>query len=327
MRTTDGQATGRWPELPLEPWRSTYHLLHMWTQVVGKTVLALAPPQNHWWHTALRVSARGLAASSPLVRGDRAVDVELDLVDHAVVLRADDGRSATLPLASGSVHAFHDAYLACLRALGLEVRVWTTPVEVPDPVPFDRDDALRAYDPAAANRFFQVLRRCDAALRALSFSFVGKQSPVQFFWGSFDLAATRFSGRRAPARPGADALTSEGYSHEVICFGFWPGGRTPAGVTVDEPVIFGYAAPEPPGFRDVRLRPAAARWDASLGEFLLPYAAVCAAEDPAGEIRAFCEDVYAAGATLGGWDRGALERVPAARGARADAGGGAHPAP
>jgi hypothetical protein len=303
------QARGPWPELPLEPWRETRHALHMWTQIVGKTLLALAPAQNHWWHSALRVSGRGLASAAPMSAGDRVLDVELDLVDHVLVVRS-DGRSATMPLASRSVHAFYDEYLALLRALGVEVHVWTTPVEVVDPVPFDRDDALRAYDPAWANRFWQVLRRCDAALKDLANGYLGKQSPVHFFWGSFDLAATRFSGRRAPERPGADPVTREAYSHEVISFGFWPGGATPTGVRVDEPVLYAYAAPEPEGFREARLRPAAARYDERLGEFVLPYAAVRAARDPSAEVRAFCEDAYAAAATLGEWDRPALERAP-----------------
>jgi hypothetical protein len=298
-----------WPELPLAPWRDTRYALHMWTQIVGKTLLALAPPQNHWWHAALRVSARGLATPSPLRDGGRAVDVELDLVDHLLVARTDD-RSASMPLASRSVHAFHDEYLALLRGLGVDAHVWTTPVEVPDPVPFDRDDAVRAYDPAWANRFWRALRSCDAALRELADGFLGKQSPVHFFWGSFDLAATRFSGRRAPERPGADPVTREAYSHEVISFGFWPGGTTQGGVRVDEPVLYAYAAPEPAGFREARLRAAAARYDERLGEFVLPYEAVRAAPDPAAVVRAFCEDAYAAAAALGGWDRAALERPP-----------------
>ncbi len=312
-----GDATQPWPDLPLEGWRPTYRSLHMWTQIVGKTLLGCTPPQNHWWHCALRVSARGLESASPLRQGERSVEVELDLVDHALVLRGDGGRTAELPLAPQSVHAFHDRYLALLRGLGIEARVWTTPVEVPDPIPFDRDDAPGAYDPEAANRFWQVLRRCDAALRDLASGYLGKQSPVQFFWGSFDLAWTRFSGRRAPERPGADRVTREAYSHEVISVGFWPGGVSAGGVRVDEPVLYGYAAPEPEGFRDVRLRPAAARYDARLGEFVLPYAAVRTAPDPAAEVRAFADAVYVAGATLGGWDRAALERAPAIAGAPA----------
>lgn len=307
---SDAPVQEGWPALPLAPWRDTYHALHMWTQLLGKTLLPLAPAQSHWWHCALRVTARGLASAAPALQGDRAFDLELDLVDHALTVRCDDGRSARMPLRSGSVHAFHDAYLALLRAAGVEVDLWTTPVEVANPIPFDRDDVVRRYDPEAAHRCWQVLRRCDAAFRAFSSAFVGKQSPVLFYWGTFDLAVTRFSGRRAPERPGADAITREAMSHEEISFGFWPGGVTPAGVQVDEPVLFAYAAPEPTGFREARLRPAAARYDERLNEFVLPYEAVRAAPDPAAEVRAFCEDVYEAGATLGRWDRAALERAP-----------------
>ncbi len=298
--------TGPWPELPLAPWRGTRDALHLWTQMLGKTLLALCPPQNHWWHTALRVSARGLASPSPAIDGDLALELELDLVEHVLTARTRD-RESSMPLEPCSVHAFFGRYLALLRAIGVDVRLWTTPVELPDPVPFEQDDVPRPYDPAAAHRLWQVLRRCDAALRGLAGGFVGKQSPVHFFWGSFDLAATRFSGRRAPERPGADPVTREAYSHEVISFGFWPGGVTPGGVAVDEPVLYAYAAPEPEGFRDAEV-PLPARYDGRLGEFVLPYAAIRAAPDPAAEIRRFCEAVYEAGATLGGWDVDALER-------------------
>ena len=197
---------------------------------------------------------------------------------------------------------------------------------MPDPIPFERDEVHREYDPAWAHRFWQVLRRCDVALKGLAGAFVGKQSPVQLFWGSLDLAATRFSGRRAPERPGADRVTREAYSHEVISFGFWPGGATPAGVTVDEPILYAYAAPEPEGFRDAKLRATEARYDARLGEFVLPYEAVRTAEDPAERARAFWESAYEAGATLGGWDRAALERRPERReGPGAEAHDGLHP--
>jgi hypothetical protein len=317
----------RWPELPLAPWEATRDALHMRTQIVGKTLLALAPAQNHWWHSALRVSARGLASAAPLREGDLVFEVELDLVDHVLLLRS-EGRSASMSLAAPTVHAFYDEYMAQLRSLGVHVHLWTTPVEVVGPVPFDRDDAPRGYDAAAAHRFWQVLRRCDAALKDLADAYVGKQSPVHFFWGSFDLAATRFSGRRAPERSGADPVTREAYSHEVISFGFWPGGTTQGGVRVDEPVLYAYAAPEPTGFREARVRQAAARYDERLGEFVLPYEAVRTASDPAAEVRAFCEDVYEAAATLGGWDRAALERPPARWPERAPAAhGGLHPNP
>jgi hypothetical protein len=314
----EARMSTQWPDLALEPWRATRDTLHMWTQIVGKTLLALAPPQNHWWHSALRVTARGLASAGPMVDGDRCLDVELDLVEHALTARA-GGRSLTMRLEPRTVRAFYAEYMALLAELGIDVHIWTTPVEVPDAIPFDRDDVHRTYDPAAAHRFWQVLRRSDAALRALSNEYVGKQSPVHFFWGSFDLAATRFSGRRAPARPGSDPVTREAYSHEVISFGFWPGGVTPTGVAVDEPIFYAYAAPEPPGFRDASLPVPGARFHPELGEFVLPYEAVRQAADPAAEVRAFCRAAYAAGASLGGWDRAALERGPEGQ----PAGGGA----
>lgn len=301
-------AAAAWPHLPLAPWDGTRHALHMWTQIMGKTLLALAPAQNHWWHTALRVSARGLASPVPIPTPDGWLDLELDLVDHVLAVRT-DRRTDAIALAPRSVHAFYDEYRALLDALGVRARFSPVPCEVPDPIPFDRDDAPRPYDAEAANCFRQVLRRCAAALESLCDGFLGKQSPVHFFWGSFDLAATRFSGRRAPERPGADAVTREAYSHEVISFGFWPGGAAASGVRVEEPVLYAYAAPEPPGFRDADLGVAGARYDARLGEFLLPYAAARAAPDPAAEIRAFCEAAYRAGASLGGWDRAALERA------------------
>jgi hypothetical protein len=303
------QATFPWPELPLAPWRATLDTLHMWTQIVGKTLLARAPALNHWWHSALRVSARGLASPGPVVDGERSFDVELDLVDHVLVVRG-EGRSMAMPLVPRTVRAFYEEYMALLRAVGLDVHLWTMPVEVPDPIPFDQDEVHRDYDAEAAHRCWQVLRRCDAALKGFASGFVGKQSPVQFFWGSFDLAATRFSGRRAPERPGADRVTREAYSHEVISFGFWPGGALPNGIAVDEPILYAYAAPEPPGFRGAAVSPAAARYDARLGEFVLPWEAVRSAPDPAAAVRAFCESAYVAGATLGGWDREALERTP-----------------
>jgi hypothetical protein len=320
------EATHPWPELPLAPWRGTRDTLHMWTQIVGKTLLGRAPAQNHWWHSALRVTARGLAGAEPFLDGDRCFDVELDLLGHELVVRTED-RTMMMPLVPQTVRAFYEKYVQLLREIGVEAHLWKTPVEVPDPIAFDRDEVHREYDPAAAERFFEVLRRCDAALKALAANYVGKQSPVQFFWGSFDLASTRFSGRRAPERPGADRVTREAYSHEVVSFGFWPGGKMPNGTSVEEPILYAYAAPEPAGLREARVRPSAARYDAALGEFVLPYEAVRAARDPAGEIHAFCQSVYDATATLGGWDRAALERSPrhGATTPGAEAHGGLHP--
>lgn len=301
------ERSGPWPDLPLEAWRETRDTLHLWTQIVGKTLLARCDPLNHWWHVALHVTARGLA-SLPADGWDCTFDAELDFIDHRLLVRTSDGREGALALEPKPVRAFHREYLALLEGLGLPARLWSRPVEVPDGIPFDEDEVHRSYQPLWAHRFWQVLRRCDAALRDLAADYTGKQSPVHLFWGSFDLAATRFSGRRVPERPGADPITREGYSHELISFGFWPGGVTPGGVAVDEPVLYAYEAPEPPGFRDAPVRPDAARYDPRLGEFILPYHSVCAAKDPAALIRAFCESAYLAGATLGGWERAALER-------------------
>jgi hypothetical protein len=298
---------GPWPDLPLEAWRETRDTLHMWTQIVGKTLLASCAPLNHWWHVALHVTPRGLA-SPPAAGLDCSFDVELDLIDHRLVVRTSDGRLASLALEARPVRAFYEEYTALLEGLGLPAHVWTRPVEVADPIPFDVDELHRHYDPLWAHRFWQVLRRCDASLRDLAADFTGKQSPVHLFWGSLDLAATRFSGRHAPERPGADPVTREGYSHEVLSFGFWPGGVTPAGVAVEEPILYAYAAPEPAGFRDVELLPDGARYDPRLGEFVLPYRTIRAAREPGALLRAFWEGAYAAGATLGGWDRSLLER-------------------
>jgi len=278
----------------------------MWTQVVGKTLLA-SPSQNHWWHTALRVSARGLATPFPILAGERSFEVELDLVEHLLWVRS-DRRTIFTPLGPRTVRSFYREYLELVRAVGGEAHLWTRPVEVPDPVDFDRDEVHRDYDPVAANRFFAVLLRCQDVFRGLADSFLGKQSPVQFWWGSFDLATSRFSGRRAPERPGADRITREGYSHELVAFGFWPGGALPGGASVDEPLFYAYAAPEPEGFSRAVVGPNGARYDERLHEFVLPYQTVRCAPDPVAALREFCEGTYRAGAALGKWDRDVLER-------------------
>ena len=296
-----------WPDLPLAGWRSTRDTLHMWTQIVGKTLLAGCPAQNHWWHTALRVSARGLS-SPPALEAGRSFELELDLTAHRLEVRVSDGRAGTLPLAARPIRDSFREYLELLARLDLHPRLWSTPVEVPDPIPFDRDVIHHEYDPAAAHRFWEVLRRCDAVFRRFGSSFVGKQSPVHFFWGSFDLATTRFSGRRAPERPGTDPVTREAYSHEVISVGFWPGGVLPRGASVEEPIFYAYAAPEPPGFREEGATCAGARYDPRLGELVLPYAEVGAARDPGARLLAFSQGAYEAGARLGSWDRASLER-------------------
>ncbi len=294
-----------WPPLRLSDWKPTCETLHRYSQVIGKIRLGLAPPLNHWWHVPLYVSARGLTTSAIPYRG-RSFELELDLVGHALVVTTSAGDEKRLPLVPRSVRAFHSEVLALLSSLGIEVHVWRIPVEIPDPIPFDEDEVHASYDPAAANRFFRVLSSAAAVLEEFAGRFVGKQSRVHFFWGSFDLALTRFSGRRAPPRPGADRITEEAYSHEVMSVGFWPGSEG-----VSDAAFYAYAAPAPPGFSDAAVwRPA--RWDAKLSEFVLPYEAVREAPSPRDEILAFCEAAYDAAADLGGWDRDALERAPRA---------------
>jgi hypothetical protein len=299
---TDGAAAGTWPPLPLEGWRDTYATLHMWTQVVGKVCIATTTLANHWWNIALRVTSRGL--STPLLRaGDRAFTVEFDFVAHRLLIRCEDGSSETLALEPRTVADFYAATMQALARLGIAVRIWTMPVEIPDPIRFELDTKHRSYDPAAANAFFRALVSITPVLESFRCRFVGKCSPVHFFWGSFDLAVTRFSGLRAPARPGADAITREAYSHEVISHGFWPGGGAVADAT-----FYAYAAPEPDGFRTAAIRPAAATYRTDLGEFILPYDAVRTSARPEETLTAFVASTYDEAARLAQWDRAALER-------------------
>jgi hypothetical protein len=302
-----------WPELPLAEWVGTRDTLHMCTQVVGKVKLALAPAQNHWWQVPLYVTPRGLTTGS-VPYGERALELAFDLVDHELVIQTSEGRMKALPLLPRSVATFYDEVMLALRALDVEVRIWRMPVEVPQPIPFDEDKVHTEYDATWANRFFRVLLQTDGALRVFAGDFQGKASPVHFFWGSFDMAYTRFSGRRAPERPGADHITKEAYSHEVLSFGFWPGGGV-----VDDAAYYAYAVPEPEGFSAARLEPEGARYVPDLREFILPYEAVRFSETPRETLLAFFRTAYDAGARLGGWDRDALER----RANRADDDGGA----
>jgi uncharacterized protein DUF5996 len=290
-----------WPALPLEAWKDTYATLHMWSQIVGKITLALAPPVNHSWGIALHFTARGLT-TPVLPHGDRSFTMQFDLVDHRLVVQASDGAARVLRLEPRSVAAFYHDVTAMLREMGLPVRIWSMPVEIPDPIRFEQDDQHRSYDPEYANRFWTILVRVARVFAARRCAFIGKCSPVHFFWGSFDLAVTRFSGRRAPPREGP-AFMREAYSHEVISHGFWPGGAP-----VLEPVFYAYCVPEPAGFRESPIDPAAAYYYRDLGEFLLPYEAVRTASSPEDEIARFVDTTYAAGATLAHWDRAALER-------------------
>lgn len=291
-----------WPELPLKAWQDTYATLHMWTQVVGKVRLALSPLINHWWEVALYVNARGLTTSA-IPYGDRMFEIQFDFIDHQLEIRTSWGSSKTLPLKPESVAGFYAAVVSALHSLGIEAKIWTTPVEVPNPVPFEKDVQHASYDREHAHRFWQILVICENIFQEFRARFIGKDSPVHFFWGSFDLCVTRFSGRRAPERPGADPITREAYSHEVISAGFWPGGNG-----IEGPAFYTYAAPEPPGFSGQKLKPAAAFYHPQMKEFLLMYDDVRNANSPRAELLNFLQSTYEAGANLANWNRKELER-------------------
>jgi hypothetical protein len=296
-----------WPSLPLAEWRDTCATLHMWTQVVGKIRLVQAPMINHWWQVPLYVTCRGLT-TSPMPYGARTFQIDFDFIDHRLVINVSDGRCDGFALTPMSVADFHREVMGRLRALGLEVRIWTMPVEVADPIPFEADRAHASYDADAAQRFWRILVQADRVLTDFRAAFVGKVSPVHFFWGSFDLAVTRFSGRRAPVHPGApniaDQVTRDAYSDEVSSCGYWPGGGA-----YDDAAFYAYAYPAPAGFGDADVRPASAFFKRDAGEFLLPYGAMRQSRDPDADLLAFAESTYIAAADLGGWDRAALERA------------------
>jgi hypothetical protein len=291
-----------WPALPLEAWRETYATLHMWTQIVGKVCLALSPRTNHFWNVAFHMTSRGLETPS-LTAGERALTLAFDFVAHRLVLQCSDGASETIPLEPRTVADFHRLVMEALRRMGVVVRIWTMPVEVPDPIRFEEDTMHRSYDRAQVNAFWRALVAMKPVLEGFRSGFVGKCSPVHFFWGSFDLAVTRFSGRRAPERAGADSIMREAYSHEVISHGFWPGSGA-----IQQPAFYAYAAPEPAGFKDAAVRPAAAFYSRELSEFILPYEAVRTAASPAADLGAFLDSTYERAATLAEWKRADLER-------------------
>lgn len=304
--TVSIDSAGAWPALPLAGWQDTYATLHMWTQVVGKVRLALAPPINHWWQVTLYVTPRGLTTSA-MPHGTRTFAIDFDFLDHALRIVTSDGGVRAFPLRPEPVADFYAATFAALRELGLDVRIWGTPVEVEAPVPFERDHQHASYDPDAAQRFWRILVQADRVFTEFRSRFLGKVSPVHFFWGGFDLAVTRFSGRGAPKHgpvPNvADFVVQEAYSHEVSSLGFWPGGGP-----LPEPVFYAYASPEPPGFKEAWVEPEGAYYSQDLGEFLLPYEAVRTAASPGDALLRFAESTYAAAADLARWDRAALER-------------------
>jgi hypothetical protein len=292
-----------WPALPYDEWQQTRDTLHRWTQIVGKVRMALTPLINHWWNVPLYVSARGLTTSEIAV-GERSLDMEFDFVAHVLRIRVSDGSAHDLPLGPRSVAEVYDEIFSVLRSFGIEVTIWTMPVEIlEDVIPLDRDEVHRHYDREAVERFWRILAVCDSLFTEFRAGFIGKCSPVHFFWGSFDLAVTRFSGRPAPARPEADPITREAYSHEVSSVGFWPGD-----VRLKLPAFYSYAAPEPDGFRTAPVSPVAAHYAPDLSGFYLHYDEVRNAPDPRAALLGFCQSTYEAAASLGGWDRAALER-------------------
>jgi hypothetical protein len=297
-----------WPSLPLAAWQESYATLHMWAQVVGKIRLALAPPVNHGWHVTFYVTARGLTTSA-IPHGTRTFQIDFDFLDHRLRILADDGATRQLPLEPRSVASFYSDVMKALEELELGTRIWTMPQEVSDPVRFEEDHGHASYDPEYIHRFWRVLVQSNRVFQQFRSHFVGKCSPVHFFWGSFDLAVTRFSGRPAPEHPGgvpglADRIVREAYSHEVSSAGFWPGGGP-----VEEAIFYAYAYPEPEGFREHPIRPDAAFYHDALREFVLPYEAVRTAGSPDETLLAFLQSSYEAAANLGGWDRGSLERT------------------
>ena len=305
-------ATEVWPSLPLEDWKATYSTLHMWMQIVGKIRLACTPPINHWWNVTLYVTSRGLTTSSMPYEG-RFFEIEFDFIDHNLVVNSSDGSSKTVRLYSRSVAEFYEETMAAVRSLGIAVTIWTIPVEVEERTPFEQDHIHAMYDPEYAHRVWAILLQTSRVLTEFRSRFLGKVSPVHFFWGAFDLAVTRFSGRPAPQHPGAPNVgrfvAVEAYSHEVSSCGFWPGGGL-----VAMPAFYAYGYPEPEGFKEYPIKPKEAFYHQQMKEFLLPYEVVRTAKAPDQVLLAFLQSTYEAIATLNRWDRTALERTSALHG-------------
>jgi len=312
-----GNTNPTWPALPLAQWQSTYETLHMWLQIVGKTRLAFAPMQNHWWQIALYVTPRGLTTSA-IPFGDRSFTVDVDFIAHQLTVQTSVGTKRVLPLGPQPVCDFYRDYMAALASVGVQPKVMARPVEITTAIPFAQDRTHAAYDPDAAHRCWRILVHADRVFKRFAGRFIGKASPVHFFWGSFDLAYTRFSGRVAPRHPGGapncpDYVMVEAYSHECSSCGFWPGGGA-----VAEPGFYAYAYPEPDGYAQRALAPAGASYNQDLREFVLPYEVVRRADDPDATLLRFLQSTYEAAAELGGWDRNALERTaPITSGQRA----------
>ena len=293
------------PSLPLEAWEDTHASLHMWAQIVGKIRLALAPMVNHWWHTTLYLTARGMT-TSPMPYGSEVVQIDFDFIDHRLHIHSSSGAARSLPLVARPVADFYHAVMQALNSMGVEVEIWTVPVEVEERIPFDQDQAHTAYDPEYAHRFWRVLLQADRVMKEFRGRFCGKASPVQFFWGSFDLAASRFSGRRAPimekAYHVAKYVMQEAYVDEISSIGFW------SGVGLGEPAFYAYNYPEPPGYAQSAIQPAEAYYHPDLKEFILPYEAVRTSGAWEEALLSFFQTTYEAGANLAHWDRAALEQ-------------------
>ena len=304
-----GTKAASWPELPTEAWRDSYATLHLWTQIVGKIRLARTPWLNHSWHVTLYVTARGLT-TSPIPDGTRSFEIAFDFIEHVLRISTSDGARRQFPLAGQSVASFYAMTIATLAELGIHVTIDEIPNELPEPIKFSQDSVHASYDGDAVGRFFRILLNADRVFKQFRTGFLGKASPVHFFWGSFDLAVTRFSGRRAPRHPGgvphlADAVACEAYSHEVSSAGFWPGSGA-----IDYPAFYSYAYPEPAGYRTTKVKPDAAFFHETLGEFVLPYDAVRSAADPDQALLDFLQSTYEAAANAAKWDRAALECPP-----------------
>jgi hypothetical protein len=295
-----------WPPLVYADWQDSCATLHLWTQIVGKIRLTLAPPVNHWWHVPLYLTSRGLT-TSPMPYDGRTFQIDFDFIDHVLRIAASDGRRESLALAPRSVADFYKEIVGRLRALGLDVPIWTMPVEIADPIPFEQDQIHASYDPLQVNRFWRVLTQVDQVFAAFRGRFLGKASPVHFFWGSFDHAVTRFSGRPAPPPPSnpniPDIINRAAYSHEVSSCGFWPGNGG-----FGQAAFYSYAYPQPAGFGETPIQPSSAFYSKEIGEFILPYDAVRQAASPRDTLLEFLQSTYAAAADLAKWDRAALER-------------------
>ena len=296
----------RWPALPYDAWKDTYETLHMWTQIVGKIRMERCAPINHWWHVTLYVASRGLT-TGPIPHGSLTFQVDFDFISHELIVSTSDGQRSAFALEPMPVAEFYRKTMSALKGLGVSAAILTMPQEVAEPIPFEKDVKHASYDPEYAQRCWRILVQVDRVCREFRSRFIGKVSPVHFFWGSFDLAVTRFSGRRAPEHPGGGLLpawiTREAYSHEVSSCGWWPGGGD-----VASPVFYSYAYPEPPGYKDAPVQPASAVYSRELGEFILSYDDVRLAADPDETLLAFLQSTYEAAANLGHWDRQALER-------------------